>query len=130
MQTGHRPFDEGRPSQCVIALVVNTWPQGVTVAFVSVISSLVIGQTSFFLIASARTIFVIWGGREYDLIGADIGIGEAIGAGIGIGAAIAIGAAIGAAIAAATGIGEAIATGTLLVTGIGRVFSKLFGSVK
>jgi hypothetical protein len=59
LQTGHSFLDEGRESQCVIAVVVNTCPQQVTVAFVSVISSLVIGQTSFFLIASARTIFII-----------------------------------------------------------------------
>jgi len=64
LQTGHRPLEEGRESQWVIAAVVNTWPQEVTVAFFSLISSLVIGQASFFLIASARTIFVIWGGRE------------------------------------------------------------------
>ena len=40
----------------------NTWPHGVTVDF-SVIGSLVIGQSSFFLIDSARTIFTIWDAR-------------------------------------------------------------------
>ena len=116
LHTGHMPLEDGIENHCVIAAVVNTWPQGVTVAFVSVISSLVIGQTSFFLIASARTIFVIWGGREGRegregsvdcftdayITGA---AGGAVGA-IGIKGAIAAGGAVGA-----IGIKGAIAAG-------------------
>jgi hypothetical protein len=102
------PLEDGIENHCVIAAVVNTWPQGVTVAFVSVISSLVIGQTSFFLIASARTIFVIWGGREAT------GTGEATGEATGAGA---YRGAIG------------IELSTYAGAGISNVFSSLLGSL-
>ena len=70
-----------------------------------------IGQTSFFLIESARTIFVICGGSE-------ICVGLAAVA-IGIGAvAIGIGAV-------AIGIGVVV----ILRPGMGYVLSTLFGSV-